>query len=89
MVIWRNDCSVNWCRSGCRGSIRWILKQTKGFELKTISCPLTSLSLSVQIMTLVGVGGGGEGGGGGRDIISKARKRLRSRGAYKKLPTSV
>ena len=40
-------------------------------------------------MTLVGVGGGGEGGGGGRDIISKARKRLCSRGAYKKLPTSV
>ena len=37
-------------------------------------------------MSYVGGGGGGEGGGG---VISKARKRLRSRGAYKKLPTSV
>ena len=32
---------------------------------------------------------GGEEGGGGTGVLSKARKRLRSRGAYKKLPTSV
>ena len=55
----------------------------------SLPCPLriSFLPLTLQIMSYVG-GGGGEGGAG-KGLISKARKRFRSRGAYKKLPTSV